>query len=153
MNKRELLELIDLYNMEDEVIFNSPGGKPMRVTTIDHEATYRTGKVTIRTEWMEKEEVEGFTPTTKGALALGMENKIQRIPQQEWVPITECKFKYQVEKRCPWAVVIKKSGDGWMCFESEKDAKKWKIRIDLPDNAYRTYNRKSKNEDTETSNQ
>lgn len=61
MTKGELLELIEGYHSEDEVVFLSPGDKPLIVAGINFEETNKTGKVCIRTEWYR----EGGKPLTE----------------------------------------------------------------------------------------
>lgn len=42
------------------------------------------------------------------------------------IEFIECKYRYQVLKRCPWAFKIAKVFGGYQCFESVEDFKTWK---------------------------
>ena len=41
------------------------------------------------------------------------------------VEFIEAKERKEAEKKCPWASIIKKVIDGFMCFESIDDFKTW----------------------------
>lgn len=134
MTKEEFLQLIDLYNSTDEIIFVR-GGRALTPTSLDHETINKTGKVAVSVEWIDKEEVMMRTEH-QGSFEPAIKEKKKRIePRQAWLPLDEYKYKYQVEKKCPWAVKVTKYGQGWMAFESMKDHDRWNIRIALPKEA------------------
>lgn len=134
MTKEELLQLIDLYNSTDEIIFMR-GDRALTPTSLDFSTINKTGKIAVSVEWIDKEEVMMRTEH-EGSFVPPVKEKKKRIePRQAWLPLDKYKYKYQVEKECPWAVKVTKYGQGWMAFESMKDHDRWNIRIALPKEA------------------
>ena len=42
------------------------------------------------------------------------------------IEFTQAETRYRARKECPWAEVIVKVVDGYICFESKQDYKIWK---------------------------
>ena len=42
------------------------------------------------------------------------------------IEFTQVETRYRARKECPWASVITKVVDGYMCFESRDDYNTWK---------------------------
>lgn len=59
MNKQEFDRLTEDYSPLDEIVIISPGGKELALTELDIDTTHRTGRICIKTFWVNRVDEEG----------------------------------------------------------------------------------------------